>query len=109
MESKEAKEPMVPMANGGWIQSVHLRHPTQERDLEVRFETEEYREIDAVFTTVNAARRILVPFYDERDGAELDRQIEEQQLDGVCLALHRKVCGFIVPGIDWNTRSVIRL
>ena len=105
----ESKEPMVPMANGGWIQSVRLRHPTQDRDLEVRFETEDCHNIDAVFTTVNVALRVLVPFYDKSVGAELVKQIEAQQLDGVCLVLHKRVCGSMVPSIDWNTRSPIRL
>ena len=94
------------------IVSVRFRHPTQNRDIEVRLESEEYRNIDAVFTSVDAFERILLPFYQgaRRDeGEELrNRVVEQRQGDG-CFVVHRYPCYGMVPDIDWATSGPIRL
>ena len=74
------------------ILSVRLRRPTGNQDLEVRFETPEYRDdVDAVFTSVDVVEKILVPFYQARDGSgqELLREVREQASGDVCLLLHK--------------------
>jgi|SRR5215216_4198152 len=94
------------------IVSVRFRHPTQNRDIEVRFDTEEYRNIDAVFTTVDAFERILLPFYQgarHDEGEDLRHQVEEQRQDDSCFVAHRYPCGGLVPYIDWDSSGPIRL
>lgn len=94
------------------ILSVRLRRPTGDQELEVRFETKEYDEVDAVFTSVDAVKKILVPFYEgikRGDGEQLLKEAQDQAQDDVCMVLHKKPCSRIVPRIDWKATSPIRL
>jgi hypothetical protein len=96
----------------GRIASIRLQHPTEDRYLEVRFESGKYDQVDVVFTSVNAVQRILVPFYEAikpGEGEQLLRETEGQQLDGTCMVLHQYRCRSAVPEIDWDTRSPIIL
>jgi hypothetical protein len=97
-----------------WILSVRLRHPTEDRDLEVRLDTEEFSTVDAVFITVNAVERILIPFYEKVEknmakAAKLREEVEEHRLGPICLVFHKLRTSFLVPDIDWNAKSPIRL
>ena len=96
----------------GKITSIRFRHPREDRELEVRFESEEYDNVDAVFTSVNAVERLLVPFYEGREvgsGERLLREARRQALEDVCMILHTYRCTYLVPRIDWRTRSPIIL
>jgi hypothetical protein len=95
--------------DGGQIRSVRFRHPNEDRDIRVTFVSEDYSEVDAVFTSVNAVTRILIPFYEDwkpKVAAMLREEVKAQQLDGVCLVLHKYVCRRAVPPIDWNAKSI---
>lgn len=95
-----------------WIVSVRFRHPTQNRDIDVRLETEEYGHVDAVFTSVDAFEKILLPFYQgarRAEGEELRSRVEQQRQGDGCLVLHKYPCYGMVPDIDWNTLGTIRL
>lgn len=94
------------------ILSVRLRRPTGDQDLEVRFETPECRDdVDAVFTSVDIVEKILVPYYQARDGSgeELLREVRKQARGDVCLVLHKLSCRRLVPPIDWSADSPIVL
>jgi hypothetical protein len=90
-----------------------LRHPSEDRDLEVRLESEGVRTIDAAFFTADAAK-ILAAFYTEverdRDKAErLLREIEAHRRGHTCFFLHRLRTSFIVPEINWEVEGPIVL
>ena len=98
-------------AEEGGILSVRLRRPTDGSELEVRLQSGEYRDVDAVFTSVKAVENILVLFYgtDEKAVAKLHKEVQQQQLHGVCFVLHKYPCGSLVPKIDWSDPSPIIL
>lgn len=94
------------------ITSLRLRHPREDRELEVRIETGKYKQVDAVFISVDAVDRILIPFYqgtDSRIAEELRNQVQEQRLEDACVVLHKLSCRFGVPAIDWSATSPIIL
>jgi hypothetical protein len=100
--------------DAGWILSVRLRHPTEDRDLEVRLDAKEFSTVDAVFITVDAVEKVLIPFYEqvEKDmakAAKLREEVQEHRQGDICLVYHKLRTSFVVPDIDWNARSPIRL
>jgi len=92
------------------IVSVRLRHPREDRELEVRINTTDVA-VDAVFITVDAVNKILMPVYQAKpaEADDLRRRVEEQQRDGTCLVIHQYSCKSFVPPIDWNAKSPINL
>jgi hypothetical protein len=93
------------------ILSVRFRHPTEDRDLEVRINAKDDA-VDAVFTTVDAVTKILMPFYRAISPAEaedLRRRVEEQRQGNACIVLHKYSCKGAVPAIDWKAKSPIKL
>lgn len=94
------------------IKSVRLPHPTEDRELEVRLQTGQYKEVDAVFTSVDVVNRILIPYYQathpER-AEQLQNQVQAQQLNDICFVLHKMSCSGLVPPIDWSAPSPINL
>ncbi len=96
--------------DAGRILSVRLRHPDGDRDLTVRIRVDKASLVDAVFTTVYAVKRILIPAYDSKEKqARLLKDVTKQQLNEVCFVLHKRVCGTVVPSIDWDAPSPIVL
>ena len=94
------------------IVAVRFRRPGGNQDLEVRFESDQYNDADAVFTSVDAVEKILVPLYESLkagDGKRLLEEVRKQEQDGVCLVIHKFSCRRLVPAIDWNAESPIRL
>ena len=95
------------------ILSVRLRHPSGDGELEVRFESAECDDVDAVFTSVDAVKKLLIPFYEQKDRKDAEaflREVEEQEQGGVCIVLHKLSCRRLVPRIDWTAKSTpIRL
>lgn len=93
------------------IVSVRLRHPREERELEVVFNPKD-RRVDAVFITVDAVEKILLPLYRGRNAAEAEdllKRVRKQQENGYCFVPHQYSCKFAVPLIDWNAKSPILL
>ncbi len=91
------------------ILSVRLRHPNGDRDLEVRFESDEYHDVDAVFTSVDAVKKLLIPFYEQKnreDAEEFRKEVDKQAQGDVCMVIHKLSCKRIVPLIDWNAKSI---
>jgi hypothetical protein len=100
--------------DAGRILSVRLRHPTEDRDLEVRLDSKKFSTVDAVFTSVDAVERILIPFYenvehDLKKAADLRKAIQKQRHEDICVVVHRRSTSFMVPDIDWSSKSPIRL
>ncbi len=97
----------------GKITTFRLQNPQQgDRQLEVRLESAEYENVDAVFTSVNAVERILKPFYEkERPGewAQIAEQLQAQRSGPVCVVLHKYRCTLVVPPINWNSQRPIIL
>jgi DNA-binding LytR/AlgR family response regulator len=94
------------------IRSFSMVRPGGQGELEIIFESGQYRRVDAVFTSVNAVETILIPFYQERSAKEADElreALEAQQSDNVCMVLHMRTCSFRVPDIDWEGPSTIHL
>jgi hypothetical protein len=96
----------------GKIATFRMQSPQGDRELEVRLESADYQNVDAVFTSVNAVERILKPFYEkEKPGewAAIAEQLEQQRSGPVCMVFHRYRCTLMVPPIDWNSRRPIIL
>jgi hypothetical protein len=96
----------------GKITTFRLRNPREDRELEVRLESADYDNVDAVFTSVNAVERILKPFYEKEKPGEwpqIAEQLQRQRLGPVCVTLHKYRCTLIVPPINWEGRSPITL
>lgn len=94
------------------IVSLRMWRPGGEGELEIIFESGKYRQVDAVFTSLNVVERILIPFYqstDERRARELWEAVQAQQKDGVCVVAHKRMCSYMVPDIDWEAASPIRV
>lgn len=93
------------------IVSLRFRHPTEDRDLEVKLNAKDMG-ADAVFITVDAVNKILMPYYQHLDPAEaedLRKRVEEQQLGGAVVVLHKFSCKKAVPAINWSAKSPIKL
>jgi hypothetical protein len=100
--------------DGGRILSVRVRHPTEDRDVEIRLDDETYSEVDAVFNTVYGVETLLIPFYEqvEHDSdkvAELLKLIEKRRLGPIVIALHKRTTSFMLPKIDWKDPSPIQI
>jgi hypothetical protein len=95
----------MPEYNKGML-SFRFRHPTQDGHFEVKVDSKDDA-VDAVFLTVDAVEKILMPVYRDKPGvaAELRLRVEQQQQGGVCVVLHKYSCRSAVPPIDWKTRS----
>jgi hypothetical protein len=94
------------------IISLRLSRPGGEGEIEIIIEKGRKRKVDAVFTSRSVVDRILIPFYettDMRRAEELREAVEAQQKDDVCLVLHMRMCSFLVPAIDWDATSPIRV
>jgi hypothetical protein len=94
------------------VVSIRIRRPSGHEEIEVRLESPDYDDVDAIFTSVDVVEKMLVPFYDARhagSGKELSKEVREQAKDGVCMVLHKLSCGRIVPPINWNATSPIVL
>lgn len=93
------------------IKSVRLPRPTNGEPLDVVFNPEDTR-VDAVFITVDAVEKILLPFYRGRNAAEAEdllKRVRKQQANGYCFVPHQYSCKVAVPPIDWNAASPIVL
>lgn len=98
----------------GRILSVRLRHPTEDRDLEIWLDNKEFDEVDAVFSSVYGVETLLIPFYeqvekDETKVAKLRKEVEEHRLNDTVVVAHKRTTSFVVADIDWNAPSPIRL
>lgn len=94
------------------IVSLRMLRPGGEGELEIIFESGKYEKVDAVFTSLSAVERILIPFYESTDmrrSEELSAAVRAQQRDGVCVVPHMRTCSFLVPDIDWDAPSPIHL
>ncbi len=85
------------------IVSFRVRHPTEDREIEVTIGA---LDVDAVFTSVDAVKKLLIPFYHGDEAKELLERVEKQQEGGNCIVLHRKPCSGIVPQINWKDSSI---
>lgn len=93
------------------IVSVRLHHPRGKGEIDVVFSPKD-RRVDAVFITVDAVEKILLPFYRGRNAAQAEdllRRVREQQDNGYCFVPHQYSCKVAVPPIDWNAPSPIVL
>jgi hypothetical protein len=100
--------------DAGRILSVRLRHPTEDRELEVRLDGEEFSDVDAVFISVYGVETLLIPFYeqvekDEAKVAKLRKEVEQRRQNDTVVLAHKRTTSFVVLDIDWNARSPIRL
>jgi hypothetical protein len=96
----------------GKITTFRMQSPQGDRELEVRLESADYQNVDAVFTSVNAVERILKPFYEKEkpnEWALIAEQLEQQRSGSVCMVLHKYRCTLIVPPIDWDSKRPIIL
>lgn len=85
------------------IISVRIRHPTEDRELEVNIDPAE--RVDAVFTSKDVIERLLFPFYERtppenfdvgRFRRDLERQIKENAI--ICVP-HQQHCKSAVAEI----------
>jgi hypothetical protein len=93
------------------IISVRFRHPTEDRELEVKINAKDMG-VDAVFITVDAVNKILMPYYQHLAPAEaedLRKRVEEQRQGNACVVLHKFSCKQAVPAINWSAKAPIKL
>ena len=90
---------------------VRFRHPTENRELEVHI-NEKDKAVDAVFTSVDAVEKILMPSFSARypkEAPDLLKRVEAQRRGDNCFIIHKYSCRSAVPAIDWNAKAPIRL
>jgi len=95
------------------IISVRIRHPTEDRELEVNIDPTE--RVDAVFTSKDVIDKLLIPFYERTPPKDFDvgkfrRDLERQFKENMIICVpHQQHCRGVVMEIKWDDlRSPIR-
>jgi hypothetical protein len=92
------------MAYDKGLVSFRVRHPT-DGEIEVTI-GDSHLDVDAVFTSVDAVKKFLMPTYKEKEAKDLLNRVEKQQNGGNCIVLHKYPCGNIVPNVNWKDHSI---